>query len=116
MRKSLIKSIEIGIDLAATMDYRDSLTSLDQDGLWLGRYYFPIATTKVIPIENIESINTMPLSLTTGKWKGWGSTIRRPWMPLGLARSKNRQQFLLTMAPRIRPGITPAILMHLLRN
>ncbi len=33
MRKSLIKSIEIGTDFAATMDYRDSLTSLDQEGL-----------------------------------------------------------------------------------
>ncbi len=104
MRKSLIESIEIGIDLAATMDYRDSLTSLDQDGLRRGRYYFPIATTKMIPIKNTESINTMPLSLTTGKWKGWDSTIRRPWMPLGLAQSKNHQQFLLTMATGSGPG------------
>ncbi len=31
MRKSFIESIDIGIDLAATMDYRDSLTSLDQE-------------------------------------------------------------------------------------
>ncbi len=78
MRKSLIKSIEIGTDFAATMDYRDSLTSLDQDGLGF---------------NNTQAVDA-----------AWSRTIQKP------------SAIFVNDGPRIRPEITPAILMHLLRN
>ena len=53
------------------MNYRDPQITLDQTGLRLRHYYFPLATTKEISVERIESIKVAPLTFRTGKWRAW---------------------------------------------
>ena len=90
------------------MNSRDPQITLDQTGLRLRHYYFPLATTKEISVERIESIKVAPLTFRTGKWRVWGSTTLKSWMPLDLGRSKKPTVIFVDDGHRITSGITPA--------
>ena len=90
------------------MNYRDPQITLDQTGLRLRHYYFPLATTKEISVERIESIKVAPLTFRTGKWRVWGSTTLKSWMPLDLGRSKKPTVIFVDDAHQIATRITRA--------
>lgn len=67
--------------------YDDGRAVLDDEGVTLRRYYFPIATSKRIPYRSIRQVEAKPLGWLTGKGRGWGTADPRHWAPLDVSRS-----------------------------
>lgn len=66
--------------------YDDGLVQLDRFALTLRRYHFPSGTAKVIPLGAIRGYRTEPLGLLTQRFRIWGSSDLRRWLPLDVRR------------------------------
>lgn len=86
--------------------YRDSTFTIDVESITIHRYYFPIGTSKTIRLDQIRSVSARPTNIAT-RWRLWGSSNFRNWLPLELGRPKKRQLIELDIGKRIRPTITP---------
>ena len=62
--------------------YDDGLVQLDRHALTLRRYHFPSGTSKVIPVQLIRDYRTEPLGLVIQRFRIWGSSDLRRWLPL----------------------------------
>ncbi|MCV7176831.1 hypothetical protein [Mycolicibacterium sphagni] len=66
--------------------YDDGLVQLDRFALTLRRYHFPSGTAKVIPLQAIKGYKAEPLGVWMQRFRLWGSSDLRRWLPLDIYR------------------------------
>lgn len=74
--------------------YSDRLVTVTRDAITFYNYYFPWGN-KTIPVEEIQSIESLEPSLLNGKYRYWGTGGFGGWMPLDWQRSSRDRIFLL---------------------
>lgn len=87
--------------------YDDGIVVLDEAGLTLRRYYFPLATAKRIPYRRIHSVSERPIGPLTGKGRLWGSGDLRHWAALDLRRPQKHTALVLDLGGWFLPTVTP---------
>jgi hypothetical protein len=89
--------------------YDDGLVQLDRQALTLRRYHFPSGTAKVIPLQAIKSYRADPLGMWTQRFRLWGTSDLRRWLPLD-ARRPTRSTLITLDVPGVwpSPAFTPA--------
>ncbi|MEZ0353842.1 hypothetical protein [Mycobacterium sp. pR1184] len=87
--------------------YEDSGLRLDEDGITIRRYYFPLAGAKRIPYSEIRGIKTEEMTWNSGKGRVWGAGDPRYWFPLDIRRAGKRTLIVLELGRHVRPCITP---------
>jgi hypothetical protein len=66
--------------------YDDGLVQLDRTAITLCRYHFPSGTAKVIALSAIRGYKAEKLGLFTQRFRIWGSSDFRRWLPLDISR------------------------------
>ena len=66
--------------------YDDGLIQLDREAITLRRYHFPSGTSKIIPLASIRGYKAEPLGMFTERFRIWGSSDLRRWLPLDVWR------------------------------
>jgi hypothetical protein len=88
--------------------YDDGLIQLDREAITLRRYHFPSGTSKVIPLRDIRGYTTSALDLAH-RFRLWGSSDLRRWLPLDVRRPLRSTLVILDVAGTYwRPAFTPA--------
>jgi hypothetical protein len=90
--------------------YDDGLVQLDREAITLRRYHFPSGTSKIIPLRSIRRYEATPLGPLTNRFRIWGSSDLRTWLPLDVRRPLRSTlvKLYLVGEPRWRPAFTPA--------
>jgi hypothetical protein len=89
--------------------YDDGLVQLDREAITLRRYHFPSGTSKVIPLRSIRGYKAEPLGLFIHRFRIWGSSDLRRWLPLDVRRPLKSTLITLDVpGTRPRPAFTPA--------
>jgi hypothetical protein len=89
--------------------YDDGLVQLDREAITLRRYHFPSGTSKVIPLERIRGYKAEPLGLFLHRFRLWGSSDLRRWLPLDVRRPLRSTMITLDVpGTRPAPALTPA--------
>jgi hypothetical protein len=90
--------------------YDDGLVQLDSQALTLRRYHFPSGTSKVIPLASITKYEIKPVGAFNNRFRLWGSSDLRTWLPLDMRRPLRSTLVTVHLAgnPRWRPAFTPA--------
>jgi hypothetical protein len=83
--------------------YDDGLVQLDRFAIALRRYHFPSGTSKVIPLEAIRGYRAEALGLFVQRFRIWGSSDFRRWLPLDVQRP-----FKSTLITLDVPGTWPS--------
>ncbi|WP_328362446.1 hypothetical protein OG976_12280 [Mycobacterium sp. NBC_00419] len=83
--------------------YDDGLVALDRQALTLRRYHFPSGTSKIIPLQSIRGYKAESLGLLTQRFRLWGSSDFRRWLPLDMYRPMKSTLVTLDV-----PGTYPA--------
>lgn len=83
--------------------YDDGLVQLDRTAITLRRYHFPSGTSKVIPLDTIRGYKAENLGLFTQRFRIWGSSDFRRWLPLDMQRP-----FRSTLITLDVPGTWPS--------
>jgi hypothetical protein len=89
--------------------YDDGLVQLDRHALTLRRYHFPSGTARVIPLQSIRGYQTQPLGMWLQRFRLWGTSDLRRWLPLDAHRPL--RSVLVTLdVPGVwpSPAFTPA--------
>lgn len=95
--------------MTAAGSYDDGLVQLDRHALTLRRYHFPSGTSKVIPLSAVRGYRTEPLGLALNRFRLWGSSDLRRWLPLDVGRPLKSTLVTLDVAgTRPSPAFTPA--------
>ena len=68
------------------VSYDDGLVQLDREAITLRRYHFPSGTAKVIALQTIRGYRTEKLGLLVQRFRVWGSSDMRRWLPLDVHR------------------------------
>jgi hypothetical protein len=88
--------------------YDDGLIQLDREAITLRRYHFPSGTSKIVPLRSIRGYKSESLGLFTERFRIWGSTDPRRWMPLDVWRPiKSTLVTLDVEGARPSPAFTP---------
>jgi hypothetical protein len=89
--------------------YDDGLVQLDRHALTLRRYHFPSGTARVIPLQSIRGYKTQPLGMWLQRFRLWGTSDLRRWLPLD-ARRPLRSVLVTLDVPGVwpSPAFTPA--------
>lgn len=88
--------------------YDDGLIQLDRHAITLRRYHFPSGTSKVIPLDAIRGYRTESLGLFINRFRIWGSSDLRRWLPLDVWRPiKSTLVTFDVPGTRLRPACTP---------
>ena len=89
--------------------YDDGLVQLDRHALTLRRYHFPSGTARVIPLQSIRGYKTQPLGMWLQRFRLWGTSDLRRWLPLD-ARRPLRSVLVTLDVPGAwpSPAFTPA--------
>ncbi|ORA20143.1 hypothetical protein [Mycobacterium arosiense] len=89
--------------------YDDGLIQLDSAAITLRRYHFPSGTAKVILLDAIRGYKAEPLGLFTQRFRIWGSSDFRRWLPLDIGRPLKSTLITLDVpGTRPSPAFTPA--------
>lgn len=83
--------------------YDDGLVQLDREAITLRRYHFPSGTSKVIPLQAITGYHVEPLGRLIHRFRIWGSSDLRRWLPLDVHRPLKSTLVTLDV-----PGTWPA--------
>ena len=83
--------------------YDDGLVQLDRHALTLRRYHFPSGTSKIIPLQSIRGYKAEPLGMLLQRFRLWGSSDLRRWLPLDMYRPMKSTLVTLDV-----PGAYPA--------
>jgi hypothetical protein len=86
--------------------YSDDKITLDDEGLTIAAYYFPIGTKKRMAYGAIKKIEYYGLTTHTGKYKYWGGN-HRYWLNLDWKRHDKATGIILCPDGWWRPIITP---------
>ena len=89
--------------------YDDGLVQLDGQALTLRRYHFPSGTAKIIPLQTIKGYHAEPLGMWLQRFRFWGTSDLRRWLPLD-ARRPTRSTLITLDIPGVwpSPAFTPA--------
>lgn len=88
--------------------YDDGLIQLDQAAITLRRYHFPSGTSKVIALGAIRGYQAEALGLLTHRFRIWGSSDLRRWLPLDAHRPFKSTLITLDVpGTRLWPAFTP---------
>ncbi len=88
--------------------YDDGMIQLDRQAITLRRYHFPSGTAKVIPLRAVRSYRSEPLGYFLQRFRIWGSTDWRRWMPLDVWRPIKSTLVILEVAgTQPDPAFTP---------
>ena len=86
--------------------YKDRLIAITSDSILFKNYYFP-GTSKRVPFDKINSVAVEHASLSTGKWRIWGTRDLTTWYPLDILRPKRDEIFLMSLVgKKVRIGFT----------
>jgi hypothetical protein len=89
--------------------YDDGLVQLDRHALTLRRYHFPSGTSKIIPLQAIQGYHAEPLGMLMQRFRLWGTSDFRRWLPLDARRPMRSTLVTLNMPDTWpRPAFTPA--------
>ncbi len=89
--------------------YDDGLIQLDQEAITLRRYHFPSGTSKIIPLRSIRGYKAEPLGMLTQRFRIWGSSDLRRWLPLDIWRPIKSTLVTLDVAgAQTEAGVHPA--------
>jgi hypothetical protein len=89
--------------------YDDGQVQLDREAITLRRYHFPSGTSKIIALANIRGYKAEPLGLFMHRFRIWGSSDLRRWLPLDIARPLRSTLITLDVpGTRPSPAFTPA--------
>ncbi len=66
--------------------YDDGLVQLDREAITLRRYHFPSGTSKIIALNKLRGYRAEPLGLVLHRFRIWGSSDLRRWLPLDVRR------------------------------
>jgi hypothetical protein len=81
---------------------------LDQHAITLRRYHFPSGTAKVIPLRSISGYRIEPLGIFMQRFRIWGSSDLRRWLPLDIRRPLKSTLVILDIAgAKPSPAFTP---------
>jgi len=83
--------------------YDDGLIQLDRAAITLRRYHFPSGTSKVIALDTIRGYKAERLGLLMQRFRIWGSSDFRRWLPLDMHRP-----FRSTLITLDMPGTWPS--------
>jgi hypothetical protein len=83
--------------------YDDGLIQLDRAAITLRRYHFPSGTSKVIALDTIRGYKAEALGLFMQRFRIWGSSDFRRWLPLDVQRP-----FRSTLITLDVPGTWPS--------
>jgi len=88
--------------------YDDGLIQLDRQAITLRRYHFPSGTSKVIPLRAIRGYEASSLGLFQQRFRIWGTSDFRRWLPLDVGRPRRATLVTLDVPGlRLRPAFTP---------
>jgi len=87
--------------------YEDSSVRIDDAGITIKRYYFPILLHKRIPFARIKDVGSAPLSPVNGRWRIWGTTDFGTWYSFDPRRPRKDVAVALDTGGWIGPGFTP---------
>lgn len=89
--------------------YDDGLIQLDRAAITLRRYHFPSGTAKVIALDDIRGYKAEQLGLFTQRFRVWGTSDFRRWLPLDIGRPLKSTLITLDVpGTRPSPAFTPA--------
>ncbi|MDR3656766.1 MAG: hypothetical protein P4L48_14215 [Mycobacterium sp.] len=88
--------------------YDDGLLLLDDAGLTIRRYYFPLGTAKRLSYNVIRGIDVRPMGPMTGSWRVWGTGGLRHWFPLDVGRPRKHTLVVIDAGDSVKPCVTPA--------
>jgi hypothetical protein len=83
--------------------YDDGLVQLDRAAITLRRYHFPSGTSKVIALSTIVGYKAEGLGTFAHRFRVWGSSDFRRWLPLDVGRP-----FKSTLITLDVPGTWPS--------
>ena len=83
--------------------YDDGLVQLDRAAVTLRRYHFPSGTSKVIALGTIRGYKAEALGMFIQRFRIWGSSDFRRWLPLDVQRP-----FKSTLITLDVPGTWPS--------
>jgi len=88
--------------------YDDGLIQLDRAAITLRRYHFPSGTSKVIALHAIRGYKAEALGLFTQRFRIWGSSDFRRWLPLDVHRPFKSTLITLDIPGyQLSPAFTP---------
>lgn len=93
--------------ISDTRYYDDGLIQLDQEALTLRRYHFPSGTSKIIPLRDIRGYHASPLGMFLQRFRLWGSSDLRRWLPLDIRRPLKSTLVTLDIGATPEPACTP---------
>ncbi len=88
--------------------YDDGLIQLDREAITLRRYHFPSGTSKIIPLRDVRGYKAEPLRFINERFRLWGSSNLRRWLPLDIWRPLKSTLVTLDVAgAKTNPAFTP---------
>ena len=88
--------------------YQDEYVDLSFKGLIINKYYFPLLTNKIIPIQKIKNINLIELNRINGKYTFFGLSWKFIYYHLDRKRPKKTHAITFEEEDNsITIGITP---------
>ncbi len=91
-----------------TGTYDDGAVQLDRAAITLRRYHFPSGTSKVIALHTIRGYKAESLGLFTHRFRIWGTSDFRRWLPLDVYRPLKSTLITLDIpGTRPSPAFTP---------
>ena len=88
--------------------YQDECVDLSFKGLTIYKYYFPVMTSKVIPIHKIKNINLIELNRINGKYTFFGLSWKFIYYHLDRKRPNKTHGIIIEEEDNfIKIGITP---------
>ena len=88
--------------------YQDPGLLLDENGITIHRYYFPMGGPKRIAYTDIQGVKSQPMNWLSGKGRIWGASDPRYWFPLDFQRGSKQTLLILDVGAGVKPCITPA--------
>jgi hypothetical protein len=82
--------------------YEDAGLLLDENGITIRRYYFPMGA-----YTDIQGVKSEPMTRLSGKGRFWGASDPRYWFPLDLRRGGKPSLPILDVGARVKSCITP---------
>lgn len=86
--------------------YEDHTVRVDESGVTIAKYTFPLARPKHVAHDDIVTVSVLPTTRWS-RWRLWGSSNFRNWFPLDNSRTKASHLVELDVGGRIRPSFTP---------
>ncbi len=78
--------------------YSDTLVEITNEGILFRKYYLFTSTPRFVPFSEIDRIDVLRPSITTGKWRiGGSSSPGRIWFPLDWHRPSRDRIFRLLL-------------------